>query len=97
MLYHRENVFLNWILIGLLIISGAAFAQGILGNAEKVAFDYAKVDIDADGFVTITESRQVQGLPEVFTQVDANGDGKLDVAEYAAALRKITSPGGATL
>lgn len=83
-MYHRENVLLNWALIGLLIISGAAFAQGIMGDAKQVMPDYVKLDLDADGFVTLAEARQVPGLPEKFAEVDADGDSKLSAAEYAA-------------
>ncbi len=82
--YHRENVLLNWALIGLLIVSGAAFAQGIMGDAQQTMPDYVKLDLDVDGFITLVEARQVPGLPEKFSAVDANGDGKLNAAEYAA-------------
>ena len=81
-MYRRENVLLNWVLIGLLIISGAAFAQGIMGDAKEATPDYAKLDINADGFLTLAETRQVSGLPEMFERVDINGDSKLDLAEY---------------
>lgn len=83
-MYHRENVLLNWVLIGLLIISGAAFAQGIMGDAKQAMPDYAKLDLDADGFITFVEARQVPGLPEKFAEVDVDGDNKLNAAEYAA-------------
>ena len=81
-MYHRENVFLNWVFIGLLIISGAAFAQGIMSDAKSTP-DYAKLDINADGFLTLAETRQVPSLPQMFGRVDINGDNKLDAAEYA--------------
>jgi len=95
-MYHRENVLLNWALIGLLVISGAAFAQGIMGDAKQAMPDYAKLDLDADGFITLAEARQVPGLPEKFAEVDADGDSKLNAAEYAAfqALPKGTASTG---
>ena len=94
---HRENVFLNWVLIGLLIISGAAFAQGIMGDAKQPAPDHAKLDLDADGFITLAEARQMPGLSEKFGQVDGDGDGGLNAAEYAeyqASLKRKVPTGG---
>lgn len=96
-MYHRENVFLNWVLVGLLIISGAAFAQGIMGDAKQATPDYVKLDLDADGFITLAEARQVPGLPEKFGEVDTDGDSKLNAAEYAeylALLKKAAPAGG---
>lgn len=81
-MYHRENVLLNWVLIGLLIISGAAFAQGIMGDAKQTMPDYVKLDLDADGFITLAEAQQVPGLSEKFGQADVDGDSKLNVTEY---------------
>lgn len=97
-MYHRENVFLNWVLIGLLIISGAAFAQGIMSDAKQTIIpDYIKLDLDADGFITLAEARQVPTLPEKFNQVDTDGDSKLSVAEYTGyqvLLKRKASIGG---
>ncbi len=85
-MYHRENIFLNWVLISLLIISGAAFAQGIMGDTKQTIPDYIKLDLDADGFITLDEARQVPTLPERFNQVDTDGDHKLNAAEYTGYL-----------
>ena len=96
-MYHRENIFLNWLLIGLLIISGAAFAQGMMGDIKGSMPDYATLDVDADGLVTLAEARQVQGLMEMFGRIDMNADGKLDAAEYTgyqARVKGKVSPGG---
>jgi hypothetical protein len=81
-MYYRENVFLNWVLIGLLIISGAAFAQGIMGESKQAVPDFTQLDIDADGFITVAEARQMPGLAEKFGRMDVNGDHQLNVAEY---------------
>ncbi len=96
-MYHRENVFLNWVLVGLLIISGAAFAQGIMGDVKQHMPDYIKLDLDADGFITLAEARQVPELVEKFGQVDVDGDRKLNTAEYAeyqALLKRKASTSG---
>ena len=96
-MYHRENIFLNWVLIGLLIISGAAFAQGIMGDVKDAMPDYVKLDLDADGFLTLAEARLAPGLSEKFGQVDADGDSRLNAAEYAeylALLKKVAPAGG---
>ncbi len=90
-MYHKENVFLNWILVGLLIVSGAAFAQGVMGDGKDATPDFAKLDIDADGFVTAAEARQASGLSEMFGSVDSNSDGKLDAGEYAEYQAQVKS------
>lgn len=93
-MYYRENVFLNWVLIGLLIISGAAFAQGIMGESKQTVPNFAQLDINADGFITVAEARQMPGLAEKFAHMDVNGDHQLNGAEYAghqALLKKKSS------
>lgn len=93
-MYNRENMLLNVALAGLLTLSGAAFAQGVVADAGSAIPDLAKVDADADGFVTLSEAKQVNGLTEVFSQADKNADGKLDASEYDAAMKAIKSSGG---
>ncbi len=93
-MYNRENMLLNVALAGLLALSGAAFAQGMLADAGSAIPGLAKVDTDADGFVTLSEAKQVNGLPEAFSQADKNADGKLDASEYEAAMKAIKSSGG---
>jgi len=63
--------------LGALFVSSAAFA----------AADFATVDANADGLVTIEEA--ALGAPEItteaFQEADANGDGALSAEEYAVA------------
>lgn len=92
-MYNRENMLLNVALAGLLVLSGAAFAQGMLGDAGSATPDLAKVDTDADGFVTLDEAKQVKGLPETFGQADKNADGKLDASEFEAAVKAMQGSG----
>lgn len=92
-MYNRENMLLNVVLAGLLVLSGAAFAQGMLGDAGSATLDLAKVDTDADGFVTLNEAKQVKGLPETFGQADKNADGKLDASEFEAAVKAMQGSG----
>ncbi len=47
--------------------------------------DFAAVDADQDGTVSMDEAKAVKGLTEVFLDADANKDGKLDEAEYSEA------------
>lgn len=91
-MYRKENVLLSVALAGLLIISGAAFAQGLLDISDQMP-DFTKADADADGFVSMEEARQVKGLVEVFGGADKNADGKLDAAEYEAALKTMKTSG----
>ncbi|MDX1252789.1 MAG: hypothetical protein IDH49_11165 [Gammaproteobacteria bacterium] len=92
-MYRKENMLLNVALTGLLIISGAAFAQGLLGVSDQSMPDFNKADADADGFVNMSEAQQVKGLAEAFGGADKNADGKLDAAEYEAALKTMKTSG----
>lgn len=92
----EKNLFLNGLGIGLLAISSIAFAESnpsSTGNnpsnmESTSAPEFNKVDKDADGFITISEAKEVKGLPEIYGQVDANADGKLTQTEYSTAVKK---------
>lgn len=45
---------------------------------------FSAVDADQSGFISNEEAGQVPGLLERFTQLDANQDGMVTEAEYAA-------------
>jgi hypothetical protein len=72
------------ILVAVLVLgigsSGAALAQA--------AVDFASVDVDASGDVTLTEAQAVWAelTEEVFAAADGNGDAKVDQVEYEAFL-----------
>ncbi len=44
--------------------------------------EFKAVDTDADGFISFDEARKVEGLVDVFPEVDVDRDGKLSEAEY---------------
>ena len=54
----------------------------------QVASDFATVDADASGDITLTEAQMVwvDLTQEAFAAADANADGKVDQAEYDAFL-----------
>lgn len=54
----------------------------------QAASDFATVDADASGDVTLTEAQAVWATltQEAYAAADTNGDGKVDEAEYAAFL-----------
>lgn len=69
-------------------------ALAITGLASTSAFaenlDMTKIDLDADGLVSIEESNAA-GLPltpELFAEADKDGDGKLNAEELAATVNK---------
>ena len=60
---------------------GALLANPVFANDDAKAFK--KLDINNDGFITDTEALAHEELPEVFEEADENGDGKLDMDEFA--------------
>lgn len=73
-----------------LLVSALAFSIGIASSAAlaQTASDFATVDADKDGAVTLTEAQVVwPALTEdAFKAADANADAKVDQAEYEAFL-----------
>ena len=71
------------ILVAVLVLgigSSAAVAQA--------AVDFASIDIDASGDVTLTEAQVLWAdlTAEAYAGADANGDAKVDQAEFEAFL-----------
>jgi Ca2+-binding EF-hand superfamily protein len=46
--------------------------------------DFEFLDVDQNGYISTEEAASCQALITDFAKVDANRDGKLDQAEYAA-------------
>lgn len=61
------------------MLSTATFAAG---QNDIPTFEY--LDADQNGFITSEEAASCETLITDFATVDANQDGKLDPAEYAA-------------
>ena len=60
----------------------AVFALAIASYAAAPAFN--ELDKDHDGMLTKAEAASVKGLD--FAKADTNKDGRLDLAEYEAAV-----------
>ena len=60
--------------IGVVALASAAFAAGAFNELDK----------DRDGLLTKAEASSVKGLD--FAKADTNRDGRLDRAEYEAAV-----------
>jgi len=52
--------------------------------SESQQSRFATWDKDASGNLSPVEAQQVDGLAQAFERVDANQDGQVDAAEYAA-------------
>ena len=61
----------------LTLVSGLSLAA--VDSAEM----FKKLDIDADGYITVEEAEAHADLPDAFADGDANEDGLLDMAEFA--------------
>jgi opacity protein-like surface antigen len=64
---------------GFALLSSAAFAQD-----AAPASDFATLDADASGDVTLAEANTIWPdlTAELYAAADTNGDGKVDQAEY---------------
>lgn len=73
-------------------LAASVVALGITGepavgqDATRQGADtqFQQLDGDSDGFVTRTEAAKMAGIADRFAKFDANRDGKLDRAEFAA-------------
>lgn len=68
--------------------TGSTTGSNSSNMGSNSAPEFNKVDKDGDGFITISEAKEVKGLPEIYGQVDANADGKLTKTEFSAAVKK---------
>jgi Ca2+-binding EF-hand superfamily protein len=59
-------------------------ALGQDSTRQTADTQFRSLDGDGDGFVTRAEAVKLQGIAERFARFDANKDGKLDRAEFAA-------------
>lgn len=63
--------------VALMAVSGFAWA----GSG---AASFQDLDTNRDGQITLDEAKKAPEVKAKFTQADANKDGKLDAAEFAA-------------
>lgn len=63
----------------LCMLSVSAFAA-----AGSTLPSFETLDADQNGFISTDEAASCEGIVEDFAKIDANQDGKLDQAEYAA-------------
>lgn len=74
--------------------TATGFALTLSLPIPLLAADFATLDVNGDGYVTMAEFQE--GLPETpadaFMSADANGDGALSEAEISAAQEAGTLP-----
>ena len=69
------------------IVSSGAIAQGTTTPPPDVQFQ--SLDKDNKGYLTRTDVSSMPAIAQRFAQFDANRDGKLDRAEFAALLASV--------
>lgn len=68
------------------VISMATLLCGLLipaASADDNSETFKKLDVNGDGFITETEALAHAELPDSFADGDENGDGRLDMNEFA--------------
>ncbi|PHI37436.1 calmodulin [Pseudoalteromonas sp. GCY] len=68
-----KNVLTALSIAGLSMVSASALAGD----------DFAKLDTDGNGSISVTEASVSASLSEQFADLDANADGELSKSEYA--------------
>ncbi|WP_144394973.1 hypothetical protein [Pleionea sediminis] len=56
-------------------------------EVAKISTDFKAIDKDADGFISMDESKAVPHLTDVFKKLDTNLDEKLNRDEYKVFLK----------
>lgn len=64
---------------------GATGAVMAASAGEPVDPQFAKYDVNRDGFVSREEAQKIRGFDKAFSEADDNRDGKLDAAEFVKA------------
>lgn len=72
---------------------GVSAQTALAADAAKVDPDFAKLDANSNGKVSLKEAAKDKSLSAAFDAVDANKDGNVDGAEFAAY--KVASSGAA--
>jgi len=78
-------------LLAALMIAGTAFAstqEQVVTEEQAVTFE--ALDVDQDSAISKEEAAACEALQQGFESADANQDGKLDAAEYAAIMTPLT-------
>lgn len=67
--------------VAIMTVLTALSMQSVRADANAEMF--AKLDINADGYISMEEAEAHADLPDAFAEGDMNDDGRLDQAEFA--------------
>jgi Ca2+-binding EF-hand superfamily protein len=72
-----------------LALSGAALAGDTGAKATSQVPAFSEADANKNGLISRDEADRIQALKEQFSQVDADKDGNLTLAEYQKTYQKV--------
>lgn len=84
---------LKTLTVAALFVCGVTAQTAMAADAAKADPDFAKLDANSNGKVSLKEAAKDKGLSAAFDAVDANKDGNVDGGEFAAY--KVASSGAA--
>lgn len=68
----------------LMVTALCLFSASAFAAVKNDTPDFESLDADRNGFISTEEAASCEALITDFAKIDANQDGKLDQAEYAA-------------
>jgi len=57
-------------------------------QASDALLSFEEMDRDSNGYISLNESTANEDMANIFSQVDSNGDGKINITEFQAYMGK---------